>query len=270
MPTRPKKPCSYPRCPELVAKGAYCEKHKKNRYERTSQGKEAQKLYNYRWKKSRANYLKSYPICRSCEEKGLSEPATLIDHIIPHKGNYDLFWDMDNWQPLCKRCHDIKTALEDGGWGAIPKHRPTNITTSLSPVTIVCGPPGSGKSYYANEMATKNDLIIDLDVIKAEVTGTRIYERQDDKARDAAIVKRNQILEQLGKQKRYEQVYFIISGAKKEERQWWSNKLGAKITIIDTPADECIKRIEADERRTGQEKRDHIGAVKRWWMAYEG
>ncbi|WP_143035082.1 HNH endonuclease [Marininema mesophilum] len=29
----------------------------------------------------------------------------------------DLFWDKDNWQSLCKRCHDRKTAIEDGRWG---------------------------------------------------------------------------------------------------------------------------------------------------------
>jgi hypothetical protein len=27
--------------------------------------------------------------------------------------NMKLFWDRDNWQPLCKQCHDKKTARED-------------------------------------------------------------------------------------------------------------------------------------------------------------
>ena len=44
-------------------------------------------------------------------------PATVVDHIIPHKGDMDIFWDEDNWQPLCKRCHDQKTATENGGFG---------------------------------------------------------------------------------------------------------------------------------------------------------
>lgn len=43
--------------------------------------------------------------------------ASVVDHIIPHKGNDDLFWDMSNHQALCKKCHDIKTATEDGGFG---------------------------------------------------------------------------------------------------------------------------------------------------------
>lgn len=29
-------------------------------------------------------------------------------------------WDSANWQPLCKHCHDAKTAREDGGFGRAP------------------------------------------------------------------------------------------------------------------------------------------------------
>lgn len=43
--------------------------------------------------------------------------AEVVDHIVPHKGDLSLFWSRSNWQSLCKRCHDIKTAMEDGGFG---------------------------------------------------------------------------------------------------------------------------------------------------------
>jgi len=43
--------------------------------------------------------------------------ARIVDHVIPHRGDQELFWDTSNWQPLCKRCHDVKTAGEDGGFG---------------------------------------------------------------------------------------------------------------------------------------------------------
>jgi 5-methylcytosine-specific restriction protein A len=43
--------------------------------------------------------------------------ATVVDHIVPHKGDKVKFWDSSNWQSLCKRCHDAKTATEDGGFG---------------------------------------------------------------------------------------------------------------------------------------------------------
>jgi 5-methylcytosine-specific restriction protein A len=28
-----------------------------------------------------------------------------------------LFWNRENWQALCWRCHSRKTAKEDGRWG---------------------------------------------------------------------------------------------------------------------------------------------------------
>lgn len=39
--------------------------------------------------------------------------ATVVDHIIPHRGDQKLFWDQRNWQSLCKQCHDRKTLTED-------------------------------------------------------------------------------------------------------------------------------------------------------------
>jgi len=48
-----------------------------------------------------------------CQEQGRYRKATVVDHIIPHRGDEKLFWDRDNWQALCKRCHDQKTWTED-------------------------------------------------------------------------------------------------------------------------------------------------------------
>jgi 5-methylcytosine-specific restriction protein A len=51
-----------------------------------------------------------------CKAAGRLEPATVVDHVVPHRGDERLFWDKGNWQGLCKRCHDAKTACE-GRWG---------------------------------------------------------------------------------------------------------------------------------------------------------
>lgn len=56
-----------------------------------------------------------HPLCRYCLETGHATPATVVDHIIPHRGDQTLFWDEANWQPLCKLCHDsIKARHEQG------------------------------------------------------------------------------------------------------------------------------------------------------------
>lgn len=44
---------------------------------------------------------------------GKTGKATVVDHIVPHRGDDRLFWDEENWQALCKNCHDSKTMTED-------------------------------------------------------------------------------------------------------------------------------------------------------------
>lgn len=46
--------------------------------------------------------------------------ATVVDHVIPHKGDWTLFcggMNYENLQGLCGRHHSMKTASEDGGFG---------------------------------------------------------------------------------------------------------------------------------------------------------
>lgn len=73
-----------------------------------------QRGYSYQWQKARDGYLRKHPLCRMCTEQGVTKAAEVVDHIIPHKGDKALFWDSDNWQPLCKAHHDRKTANEQG------------------------------------------------------------------------------------------------------------------------------------------------------------
>lgn len=40
-------------------------------------------------------------ICVRC-----AKPANVVDHIVRHNNDPVLFWDVENWQPMCKLCHD--------------------------------------------------------------------------------------------------------------------------------------------------------------------
>jgi 5-methylcytosine-specific restriction protein A len=123
MPAKPKRPCNYPGCPELVEYG-YCDRHRPQRerteryaeYER-ERGTAAQRGYNAAWRRARLAFLREHPWCVMCEQEGRLRPAEVVDHIVPHKGDWRLFWDQSNWQALCKHHHDSKTAREDGGFG---------------------------------------------------------------------------------------------------------------------------------------------------------
>ena len=60
-----------------------------------------------RWIKASRDFLKVNDTCCRCGDR-----ATVVDHIKPHRGDEGLFWDESNWQPLCAKCHQLKTLEE--------------------------------------------------------------------------------------------------------------------------------------------------------------
>jgi 5-methylcytosine-specific restriction enzyme A len=68
------------------------------------------------WKRLRAAQLAREPLCRYCAEIGALTPATVADHVVPHRGRVEVFMDPDNLQSLCKQCHDsVKQQEERSG-----------------------------------------------------------------------------------------------------------------------------------------------------------
>jgi 5-methylcytosine-specific restriction endonuclease McrA len=65
-------------------------------------------MYDRHWQKYRERFLSVNPRCYYCGEK-----ATIVDHLVPHKGDEKLFKQLDNHIPLCKSHHDTATALWD-------------------------------------------------------------------------------------------------------------------------------------------------------------
>ena len=103
-------------------------------------------LYNTAaWRRARAAWLREHPLCRMHGELGQVVPATVVDHIVPHRGDVEVFWDRGRWQSLCKRCHDShKQAQEHNADGLLrgaglsgapidaahPWHRPVAAMTA--------------------------------------------------------------------------------------------------------------------------------------------
>ena len=117
--------------------------------------------YNRRWQEASTLYRREHPLCVECFKQGTERLAQVVDHIKPHKGDFDLFWEQDNWQPLCKQHHDQKTARERGfGREAMSEHR-----------TVVCGLPASGKTTWVEQRRQPGDLVWDYDAIMRTMTG---------------------------------------------------------------------------------------------------
>lgn len=114
MPWSSRRPCRALGCPNISERGSvYCKQHadlERGRQCERERGTAAQRGYDGAWQNARKGYLAKHPLCAECLKSGRYTPATVVDHIIPHRGNKGLFWDADNWQSLCKQCHDRKTA----------------------------------------------------------------------------------------------------------------------------------------------------------------
>lgn len=104
---RPPRICS---CGRTVPHGVLCQcqlatrraRHQRHDRRRPSA---ASRGYGHAWRQARDQFLK---INDRCAWPGCGVLATLVDHVIPHRGDMRLFWDRTNWQPLCTSCHSRK------------------------------------------------------------------------------------------------------------------------------------------------------------------
>jgi len=75
----------------------------------------AQRGYGYRWQQARLGFLRKHPLCVMCAQMTppIVTAATVVNHKIPHRGDQTLFWNRDNWEPLCKRHHDSDAQMRE-------------------------------------------------------------------------------------------------------------------------------------------------------------
>ena len=112
MALKPLKPCRHPGCAALTREG-YCPKHKPKRTSRRTSA-EYHSWYSLTvWTDDlRPTQLLREPFCRECARRGVRTWATVVDHVEPHRGEWNKFIDRGNLQSLCKHHHDQKTARE--------------------------------------------------------------------------------------------------------------------------------------------------------------
>jgi len=133
-----------------------------------------------------------------------------------------------------------------------------------SRVTVLWGPPCSGKSTYIRERATGHDIVIDLDrialALAVEGTPNHSYAWHHRKlALDAreAIIHRAVVMASDDAR-----VWVVDSNADAAKRAEWK-ALGAEVVMLDTPREVCEQRAAAERPPPVR------GLVARWYAQHD-
>ena len=198
-----------------------------------------------RWKPLRELVLVEEPFCRC----GCGRPADVVDHIERHRGDPLLAFDRRNCQGMAKRCHDAKTAAET--WGAS-----TSKTGAAVPVTVVVGPPCSGKTSHVTELRRPGDLVLDYDAL-AVALGSPATHTHPAALHPFVCEARDAVLARLSRRSSVGRAW-IIQTRRPRAGEW----PGADVVVLDVDAAECRRRAIAAGRPA-----EALTAIDDWWIA---
>ncbi|HKV14528.1 MAG TPA: AAA family ATPase [Reyranella sp.] len=225
---------------------------------------------------ARRAYLRAFPVC---SVEGCGEPATDVDHVLSVQDRPDLRLDPSNFRSFCHPHHSQRTAREQGFAQTGPANsinaplrgarHPEWLRPSIVPLTLVCGAPGAGKSTYVERHRGPRDMVLDLDAIIAKLSGFPIYTAPAVWT-DPALRWRNGRLSLLGYvSSRWPAAWLIVAEPHDNWRQWWVDKMGARVVVVETSLARCVDRITFDDRRPLAVRQRHCELVGWWWSKYQ-
>ena len=166
----------------------------------------------------------------------------------------------DNCECVCFSCHNkIHDRFVDG-------HAASYTTRHRKQVYIVYGSPCAGKSTWVHEVATADDLVVDLDSIWQMIS---INQRYDKPAalRSVVFEMRDKMYDIIKyRSGKWHNAYIITGGAMEGDRSRLKQRVGADdLIFIDTSHDECIKRA----MNRGENADEWIQYINDWFEKFQ-
>lgn len=133
-------------------------------------------------------------------------------------------------------------------------------------VFLIYGSPLSGKTSYLDEIRVKGDLILDIDAIRACISGLEIHEIPKGLTPIVFGI-RDYILDAIKvKQGFWDRAYIVGGFPLYAERERIKRMTGAEEIFIDTPKEECLRRLHEDPKGRDIESWERF--INEWWERY--
>lgn len=182
--------------------------------------------------------LQSGGICAHCG--GVFDIATLRTHhvielTLDNIHDPKITLSADNIIVLCHDCHN--------------KVHHRFSAARIRHVYVVWGAPCSGKTTYVRQVATRYDLVIDLDRLHEAICVCDMYDKPNA-TKEESFALRDLLLERVRyRAGKWEDSYIIGCYPDRTRREQLERDYGAELVHIDTPHDECIARAIKDNDR---------------------
>lgn len=203
--------------------------------------------------------IKSGGVCAKCGGVfDISElrPHHKVELTLDNIDDVNVTLNPDNIEVLCHDCHNAA-------------HKRFGYAVGVKHVYLVYGSPCAGKTTYVNSVATRNDLIVDLDKIHRAICICGLYDKPDATKRVAFNV-RDYLLDEVRTatpRRKWQDAYIIGTYPDRIDRDMFVQDYGAELVHIDTSKEECIKRAYQDIERSSI--RDAvIGWINAYWERY--
>ena len=203
--------------------------------------------------------IKSGGVCAKCGGVfDISElrPHHKVELTLDNIDDVNVTLNPDNIEVLCHDCHNAA-------------HKRFGYVVGAKHVYLVYGSPCAGKTTYVNSVATRNDLIVDLDKIHRAICICGLYDKPDATKRVAFNV-RDYLLDEVRTatpRRKWQDAYIIGTYPDRIDRDVFVQDYGAELVHIDTSKEECIKRAYQDIERSSI--RDAvIGWINAYWERY--
>ena len=191
-------------------------------------------------------------ICAHCGKPIVKKYDIIRHHKIPlteeNVNDVTISLNPDNIDLVHHRCHNL--IHEKFGY-------------KRKEIYLVYGSPLSGKSTWVSDNMSQGDLIVDMDSIWQCISGCERYVKPG-RLNAVAFATRDFLMEQVkihnGK---WNNAYIVGGFPLIAERERICRTLGAREIYIDTPKDECLRRLESAE--DGRDKAEWTKHIEDWW-----